>query len=87
MFNIKVDYPSYDEEKRILEMAAKDEVVEIAKILSTRAIVNMQKLVRGVPVGDFAREYALHLVRGFLHALVFAHDSREAVSFRVFFPE
>jgi MoxR-like ATPase len=23
----------------------------------------MQKLVRGVPVGDFVREYALHLVR------------------------
>jgi MoxR-like ATPase len=63
MFNIKVDYPTYEEEKRILEMAAKDEVAEIAKILSSRAIVNMQKLVRGVPVGDFAREYALHLVR------------------------
>jgi MoxR-like ATPase len=63
MFNIKVDYPSYDEEKRILELAAKDDTAEISKILSARAIVNMQKLVRSVPVGDYAREYALHLVR------------------------
>jgi MoxR-like ATPase len=63
MFHIKVDYPSYDEEKRILEMSSKDEPTEITKILSARAIVNMQKLVRGVPVGDFVREYALHLVR------------------------
>ncbi len=29
MFNIKVDYPSFDEEKRILDMATKDEVAEI----------------------------------------------------------
>src|SRR3954471_13914567 len=28
MFNIKVDYPSFDEEKRILEMATKDEPAE-----------------------------------------------------------
>jgi MoxR-like ATPase len=63
MFNIKVDYPSYDEEKRIIELATKDETTEITKVLSARAIVNMQKLVRSVPVGDFVREYALRLVR------------------------
>jgi MoxR-like ATPase len=63
MFNIKVDYPSYDEEKRILEMATKEEAAEITKILSGRAIINMQKLVRSVPVGDYVREYALRLVR------------------------
>jgi MoxR-like ATPase len=63
MFNIKVDYPSFDEEKRILEIATKDEQAEITKILSARAIVNMQKLVRSVPVGDYVREYVLRLVR------------------------
>jgi MoxR-like ATPase len=63
MFNIKVDYPSYDEEKRILEIATKDEQAEITKILSARAILNMQKLVRSVPVGDYVREYAVRLVR------------------------
>src|SRR5271170_7372107 len=53
MFNVKVDYPSVDEEKRIYSMTAKDEVNEIQKVLSGKAILNLQKLVRSVPVGDF----------------------------------
>ena len=63
MFNIKVDYPSYDEERRIISLATKDEAAEITKILSGRAILNMQKLVRSVPVGDFVTEYVAKLVR------------------------
>jgi MoxR-like ATPase len=63
MFNIKVDYPSLDEEKRILEMATREEATELTKVLSSRAIVNLQKLVRGVPVGDYVRDYATRLVR------------------------
>src|SRR5437660_11234203 len=34
MFNIKVDYPSFDEEKKILDFATKDEGAEIAKVLT-----------------------------------------------------
>ena len=63
MFNIKVDYPSLDEEKRILEMATKDEPAELTKVPSGKAIVNLQKLVRGVPVGDYVRDYVARLVR------------------------
>src|SRR5438876_781000 len=63
MFNIKVDYPNYDEEKRILDMATRDEQQEIIKVLSGRAILNMQKLVRSVPVGDYVKEYVTKLVR------------------------
>src|SRR5687768_6708171 len=63
MFNIKVDYPNYDEEKRILDMATREEQAEITKVLSARAIINMQKLVRSVPVGDYVKEYVTKLVR------------------------
>jgi len=63
MFNIKVDYPSFDEEKRILDLATRDEVNEITKVLSGKAILNMQKLVRSVPVGDYVKDYAARLVR------------------------
>jgi MoxR-like ATPase len=63
MFNIKVDYPSFDEERKILDYATKDEPAEITKVLSGRAILNMQKLVRSVPVGDFVKEYVTKLVR------------------------
>jgi MoxR-like ATPase len=63
MFNIKVDYPSFDEEKRILDLATREEPAEITKILSGRAILNMQKLIRSVPVGDFVKDYVTRLVR------------------------
>jgi MoxR-like ATPase len=63
MFNIKVDYPNYDEEKRILDLATRDEPTEITKILSGRAILNMQRLIRSVPVGDFVKDYVTRLVR------------------------
>ncbi len=63
MFNIKVDYPTYDEEKRILDMATREEPAEIIKVLSGRAILNMQKLVRSVPVGDYVKDYVTRLVR------------------------
>jgi MoxR-like ATPase len=63
MFNIKVDYPNYDEEKRIIDLATRDEPAEITKILSGSAILNMQKLIRSVPVGDFVKDYVTKLVR------------------------
>ncbi|MCZ2341627.1 MAG: MoxR family ATPase [Bacteroidales bacterium] len=63
MFNIKVDYPTLDEEKRIVSMTSKDETPEIQKVLSGKAIVNLQKLVRSVPVSDFVTEYVVKLVR------------------------
>src|SRR5262249_26787993 len=40
-----------------------DEPPDLTKVLSSRAIVNMQKLVRGVPVGDYVRDYVARLVR------------------------
>jgi MoxR-like ATPase len=63
MFHIKVDYPAIDEERRILSSTAKDETFELSKVLSGKAIVNMQKLVRSVPVGEYVIDYALRLVR------------------------
>src|SRR5205085_5891427 len=63
MFNIKVDYPSVEEEKRILQTTTKDETPELTKVLSGKAIINMQKLVRSVPVGDYVIDFTTRLVR------------------------
>jgi MoxR-like ATPase len=63
MFNIKVDYPSIDEEKRILATTTKEDPAELNKVLSGKAIVNLQKLVRSVPVGDYVIDYVTRLVR------------------------
>lgn len=63
MFNIKVDYPTLEDEKRILSTTTKDEPAEISRVLSGKAIINMQKLVRSVPVGDYVIDYVARLVR------------------------
>src|SRR5207247_6192596 len=45
MFNVRVDYPSLEEEKKILSGTSKDENIELTKVLSGKAIVNLQKLI------------------------------------------
>jgi MoxR-like ATPase len=63
MFSIKVDYPSLDEEKRILSTTTRDEQVELTKVLSSKAITNLQKLVRSVQIGEYVIDYVARLVR------------------------
>ncbi len=63
MFNIKVDYPSADEEERILTATTRHEKPEIHKVLSARAILNLQKLVGTVAVSQFIIKYVTTLVR------------------------
>jgi len=63
MFNIKVDYPTLEEEKRILSTTTREEAAELSRVLSGKAIVNLQKLIRSVPVGEYAIDYVARLVR------------------------
>ncbi|MGE3804833.1 MAG: AAA family ATPase [Gemmataceae bacterium] len=63
MFNIKVDYPTLEEEKRILQTTTKEEAAPLTKVLSAKAITNLQALVRRVPVGDYVIDYVARLVR------------------------
>jgi len=63
MFNIKVDYPSADEEEKILSATTRQEKVEVHKILSARAIINLQKLVGSVAVSEHIVKYVARLVR------------------------
>jgi MoxR-like ATPase len=63
MFNIKVGYPNLDEEERILMAASRNEKVEVRKVLSARAIVNLQKLVSSVAVSEYIIKYVARLVR------------------------
>jgi MoxR-like ATPase len=63
MFNIKVGYPSASEEEQILMSTTKSEKPEVRKVLSGRAIVNIQKLVGGVAVSEYVVKYVASLVR------------------------
>jgi MoxR-like ATPase len=63
MFNIKVDYPSADEEERILAQTTRGEKTEVRKVLSGKAIVNLQGLVGKVAVSEYIVQYVARLVR------------------------
>ncbi len=63
MFNIKVDYPSASEEEQILTATTRSDKPEVSKVLSARAILNLQKLVGSVAVSEYIIKYATSLVR------------------------
>lgn len=63
MFNIKVDYPTASEEEQILSATTRNEKPEVRKVLSARAIVNLQKLVGSVAVSEYIVKYVARLVR------------------------
>ena len=63
MFNIKIDYPTLEEEQRILAATTRSEKQEPNKVLSARAILNLQKLVGSVAVSEYIIKYVTALVR------------------------
>lgn len=62
MFNILLDYPSYDQEVEIVKGTTSEPEIEVSKILSHTEIIDYQKLVRMVPVPDNVIQYAVDLV-------------------------
>jgi MoxR-like ATPase len=63
MFNIKVDYPSSEEEERILTSTTRSEKLEVRKVLTGKAILGLQKLVNSVAVSQYLVQYVARLVR------------------------
>ena len=63
MFNIKINYPTLEEEERILAATTRSEKVEIGHILNGKAILMFQKLVNSVAVSQYVVKYVASLVR------------------------
>jgi MoxR-like ATPase len=63
MFNIIVDYPSADEEHRIIRQVTSAEQPTIEVALSPEEVLRLQPVVRRVPAADHVIEYARDLVR------------------------
>jgi MoxR-like ATPase len=63
MFNIKVEYPTAEEEKQIVTMSARGEKTELTKVLSAERIVFWQKLVTRIEVPPFVADFIVKLVR------------------------
>lgn len=62
MFNVWVDYPSYEEELEIVKKTTSDQATKIDVILTAEQIIAYQDLIRRIPVADNVLEYAVSLV-------------------------
>src|SRR5438552_5022814 len=63
MFNIQVDYPAEEEEFRIVEMTTSTHVPKLESVLSATDILEMQDIVRKVPVAPYVIRYAMKFTR------------------------
>ncbi len=63
MFNLWIDYPSAEEEKRIVDCTTSAYSQEVREVLDAKEIVQLQRLVRKVPVSDYVIASAVDLVR------------------------
>ena len=62
MFNLWLDYPSIEEEKKIVETTTGLDLNKVNKILNQNEILEFQELVRKVPVAQNVIDYAVKLV-------------------------
>lgn len=63
MFNIWLDYPSFNEEIDIVKATTIETKPKIEHILTAEKIITYQNLVRRIPVSDNVINYAVKLVR------------------------
>lgn len=61
MFNVWLDYPTFEEELSVVKNTTGDHKFELKKILSAEEILFFQDLIRRIPIPDNVMEYAVKL--------------------------
>ena len=61
MFNIPLDYPSYEEEISVVKATTKELNYDLKHIVTGEQILFFQKLIRKIPIADNVLEYAVSL--------------------------
>ena len=62
MFNVRLDYPSFDEEVQIVRQTTVQRYEQPSTVLSADEIIAFQEVIRRMPVPDNVVEYAVRLV-------------------------
>lgn len=63
MFQLNVDYPETQEEAEIVKLTTSAYFAELSTVVSGQEILDIQDLVRRVPIADEVIEYAIRLVK------------------------
>ncbi|MHB8337594.1 MAG: AAA family ATPase [Ignavibacteriaceae bacterium] len=62
MFNLWLDYPSFNEEVKIVQSTTSEYLPELSKVINAGELIGFQNLVRKVPVAENVIEYAVTIV-------------------------
>ena len=63
MFQLNLDYPSFEEEFKIINGTTGNIQQEVSAVLDAQQILNFQELVRAIPVPENVIQYAIKLVQ------------------------
>jgi len=61
MFNIPLDYPTYDEEVQVVKATTSTQKYDLRNIVTAEQILSYQSLIRKIPISDNVLEYAVSL--------------------------
>lgn len=61
MFNIPLDYPSYEEELQVVKETTSNKKVTLEHIVTSEQILSYQELIKRIPIADNVLEYAVSL--------------------------
>jgi MoxR-like ATPase len=62
MFSINLEYPTFEEEVEVVKKTTSNITEKISPIFSSKEILDIQQLIRRIPVADNVVEYAVSLV-------------------------
>ncbi|UGU16969.1 AAA family ATPase [Sinomicrobium kalidii] len=62
MFAIALNYPSFEEEVNVVKSTTMDREVKVSPLFTAKEMVEIQHLIRRIPVADNVVEYAVRLV-------------------------
>ena len=63
LFNVVIDYPTADEERRILKATTGDHAPTVSTVMTGADVERLRHLVREIPAADNVVDYAVRLVR------------------------
>ncbi len=75
MFNLRVKYPTIDEEVEIIKGTTSTLEAEADRVLTADEVVRLQKIVRGVPISEEVIRFAARMVAATRPGEVDGHDS------------
>ena len=62
MFCVKIAYPSPEEEASIVKGTTTNAIADVSQVMGAEELLQLQRIVRGVPVADDVVDYAVRLV-------------------------